>query len=141
MSRYEDGDYPTYMRTQSKNALKAMAAALKHPAPPDVTDPEARSEVDVLCEALERRECAPWSFAGQRIARAVAKAHRLTFTEMISHRRHRHLAYARQEAMYLMARHTTLSLPQIGRILGNRDHTTVIHGIRVHTHRLANAQS
>ena len=29
-----------------------------------------------------------------------------------------------------------LSLPEIGRRIGNRDHTTVIHGIRVHCARI-----
>jgi chromosomal replication initiator protein len=31
--------------------------------------------------------------------------------------------------MYLAREHTNLSLPQIGRQLGGKDHTTILHGI------------
>ena len=40
------------------------------------------------------------------------------------------LIRARHIAMYLAKRTTTCSLPQIGRHFGNRDHTTVLSGIR-----------
>ena len=38
------------------------------------------------------------------------------------------VAEARQVAMYLIRKMTNLSLPQIGQVFGNRDHTTVLHG-------------
>lgn len=44
------------------------------------------------------------------------------------------IAHARQHAMYLMAQQPHLSLPQIGRYL-NRDHTTILHGVRAHKAR------
>ena len=50
--------------------------------------------------------------------------------EMSSSRRLRAAARARQVAMYLIRRHTGASLPDIGRRMGGRDHTTVMHGIR-----------
>lgn len=37
----------------------------------------------------------------------------------------------RQIAMYLARHYTPRSLPEIGRLFGNRDHTTVIHGIKM----------
>jgi hypothetical protein len=130
-------DYPAYMRSQSKNALKAMAVALKPiPDAPPAAETDPRSEIDALCAELEARVPNPWFLVGTRIAKAVAKAHSVSFREMISPRRYRHLAHARQEAIYLMAKYTTLSLGQIGKILGNRDHTTILHGLRVHTNRL-----
>jgi chromosomal replication initiation ATPase DnaA len=39
---------------------------------------------------------------------------------------------ARFEAMWRMARETGASLNQIGRQLGGRHHTTVLHGIRAY---------
>ena len=32
--------------------------------------------------------------------------------------------------MYVMREETGASLPQIGAVLGGRDHTTVMHGVR-----------
>jgi hypothetical protein len=51
--------------------------------------------------------------------------------DLLSSRRTRDLIRPRQIAMYLAKQHTTRSLPEIGRRMGGRDHTTVIHGIRV----------
>ena len=42
--------------------------------------------------------------------------------------RRREIAVPRQIAMYITRDLTNLSLPQIGQVFGNRDHTTVLHG-------------
>jgi chromosomal replication initiator protein len=49
---------------------------------------------------------------------------------MTADKRCRHLARPRQIAMYLAYELTPKSLPQIGRLFGDRDHTTVLHGYR-----------
>ena len=54
----------------------------------------------------------------------------ITKTDIESARRSRSVAYPRQIAMYLCRKHTTRSLPQIGRFFGNRDHTTVLYAVR-----------
>lgn len=66
----------------------------------------------------------------------VAEKHGLSFSDLLSKRRFRPLAWARQEAMWRCANETPSSLPEIGRALGKRDHTTVIHGIRRHEERM-----
>lgn len=43
----------------------------------------------------------------------------------------RHLVEARQIAIYLIKKHTNMSLSEIGKIFGGRDHTTAIHSIQV----------
>jgi len=48
----------------------------------------------------------------------------------LSRDRHWSHAAARHVAMWLVRQKTTLSFPEIGREFGNRDHTTVMSGIR-----------
>jgi chromosomal replication initiator protein len=45
-----------------------------------------------------------------------------------SNSRSRTVSYPRQVAMYLARTETDASFPQIGMHLGNRDHTTILHG-------------
>lgn len=59
--------------------------------------------------------------------KAVCRHFGMTLMDILSVRRMQHIARARQIAMWL-SRHTThLSLPQIGRAFGGRDHTTVLY--------------
>jgi chromosomal replication initiator protein len=51
----------------------------------------------------------------------------LTFDDLVSSRRSKNIALARQVAMYICREMTGLSLTAIGEIFGGRDHTTVIH--------------
>jgi len=48
---------------------------------------------------------------------------------MVSPARNKELVQPRQVAMYLIRQETDASLPEIGNLLGGRDHTTVLHGI------------
>ena len=49
-------------------------------------------------------------------------------SEIHSDRRNREIVLARQFVMYWAARLTKLSLPQVGRLMGGKDHTTILHG-------------
>ena len=66
----------------------------------------------------------------ENIQKIVASFFQISLQEMLSPRRSRSLARPRQIAMYLSKKHTTKSLPDIGRKFSNRDHTTVIHAVR-----------
>ncbi|MGD9539256.1 MAG: chromosomal replication initiator protein DnaA [Alphaproteobacteria bacterium] len=67
----------------------------------------------------------------EEIQRRVAEHYNIKLSEMSSERRARAVARPRQVAMYLAKQLTTRSLPEIGRKFGGRDHTTVMHAIRV----------
>ena len=54
----------------------------------------------------------------------------LTIDDLCGANRSRNLVLARQIAMYLCRELTAMSLPQIGREFGGRDHTTVMHADR-----------
>lgn len=64
------------------------------------------------------------------IVRKVSEHYSIRMTDFLSHRRARAIARPRQMAMYLAKTLTTKSLPEIGRHIGGRDHTTVIHAVK-----------
>ena len=66
----------------------------------------------------------------EQIQRRVAEHFDVRVADMTSKRRPASIAFPRQVAMYLAKQLTTLSLPQIGKRFGNRDHTTVMHAVR-----------
>lgn len=64
------------------------------------------------------------------IQRTVAEYYKIKMTDMISKRRNRSIARPRQMAMCLSKDLTNHSLPEIGTMYGDRDHTTVMHACR-----------
>ena len=60
---------------------------------------------------------------------AVARSFDVTPSEIGSPTRTRNVAWARQVAMWIIARETALSMPEIGNLFGRRDHTTVLYSI------------
>lgn len=67
----------------------------------------------------------------EEIQRSVCAHFRLDKSDMVSKRRLRSVARPRQIAMYLAKELTPRSYPEIGRRFGGRDHSTVIHAVRV----------
>ncbi|MDQ6998558.1 MAG: chromosomal replication initiator protein DnaA [Mariprofundus sp.] len=64
------------------------------------------------------------------IQKKVASYFNINIREMSSSKRSKNIAYPRQVAMYATKELTTMSLPEIGRNFGGRDHTTVLHAVR-----------
>ncbi len=67
----------------------------------------------------------------EEIQRKVADHYNVRLSDMIGPKRARAIARPRQMAMYLSKQLTSRSLPEIGRRFGGRDHTTIMHGVRV----------
>lgn len=86
----------------------------------------------VLCEVV-----VPDSTAAivRRIVQEVGEKHGLTREQLCGEGRAKHLAWARHEMFWRLRRETTWSLPRLGRAL-NRDHTSLLNGIRKHQARL-----
>ncbi len=63
------------------------------------------------------------------IIRTVCREAGVSRPELLSARRAQHVVHARQVAMWLAKRHTSLSLTRIGQLL-QRDHTTVLHAVQ-----------
>lgn len=65
------------------------------------------------------------------IQEAVARHYRLPRLEMVSERRAREVARPRQVSMYLSKLFSPRSMVQIGKLHGGRDHSTVLHAVRM----------
>lgn len=72
-----------------------------------------------------------------RVMRAAARHHDVPVDAILGPARRRTVAAARSLAMYLARRLTGHSLQAIGDACGGRDHTTVLHGVRVCAARIA----
>jgi chromosomal replication initiator protein len=83
---------------------------------------------DVVDSALADLVPEPQPLEPEQLINAVAEIFEVTYERLLSRDRSREVALPRQVAMYLLRRESQLSLPQIGGLLGGRDHTTVMHG-------------
>lgn len=75
------------------------------------------------------------------ILHATASHFHLTPGDLTGKSRERTVVRGRHMVMYLLRTHTDASLEQIGRLLGGRDHTTVLHGVERISQLLASDHS
>lgn len=101
-----------------------------------VTEETKQRVHDILIIAQQSRDFTPEPGYWRDIVEQVCAKHGVTPAELTGARRAVHISAARQEAVYRMSRETNLSLPQIGKRMGGRDHTTIIHSIRRHEAKL-----
>ena len=62
------------------------------------------------------------------IMNIVSEHYNITVSDIISKKKNKEIAHPRQICMYLCRKYTDVSLQNIGKMMGNRDHTTVMHG-------------
>ncbi len=103
--------------------IAAVAAGQKYRLVADMT-PTAR-DIEAARLSQHARDVAHV----RRIQREVAEAYGVPRDDILSERRQKRVAEARQYAMWRARYETHLSLPQIGRLF-LRDHTTVIHAVQ-----------
>jgi chromosomal replication initiation ATPase DnaA len=66
----------------------------------------------------------------QDVLKVVASFYGITVCKILADRRTVDVVVPRQVAMYLAAEFTEKSMPEIGRRMGGRDHTTIIYSVR-----------
>ena len=64
------------------------------------------------------------------VIKKTCEYYKIRQVDIISQNRQRAIARPRQMAMYLCKKLTQRSLPEIGRKFGDRDHTTILYGVR-----------
>ena len=82
---------------------------------------------DILSDLLRQSEK---KLTIDEIMKKTCEHYNLRMSDMTSARRSRSVARPRQMAMYLAKKLTPRSYPEIGRMFGGKDHTTVLYAVR-----------
>lgn len=115
----------------TKRRLAAAAEAAQQEIIEQIEGTAALAALDVAAEQEQARanralfDGVPPSVSD--ILKAVCQHYRVKYIDIVSARRTATIVRPRQVVAYLAREHTTLSLPAIGRRLGGRDHTTILH--------------
>lgn len=133
-ARMEGVDLPNDVRvfiaTRTKSNVRELEGALiKLIAYSSVTG--TRINLAMAQQILKHLACgSERRVNAETIIRAVAEHFRLQPHQLKLKTNARHIAYPRQIAMYLMKELTRASLPEIGKLFGNKHHTTVLHSVQ-----------
>lgn len=119
------------LAAQAKAAFEAAKAKLAEQYNAEL-DVERKIAFEAALKALGAAGGAPIVHTYLLIEARAMKVFKVSKMELRGVRRNQEVCFARQFVMYWTRRLTTLTLPQIGRLMGGRDHTTVLHGSRVY---------
>lgn len=126
-----DDDVLNYIATNIKSNIRELEGALNkllafnNLERTDITMEIAERELANIITPDKPREITP-----QLIIEVVSEHYHISVDQMISKNRSSDIAKPRQIAMYLCKNMTSNSLDVIGSLLGGRDHSTIIHGIK-----------
>lgn len=82
---------------------------------------------EILAPVIKRKTV---SVSWQKICEIVASYYDLRTVDLTGQSRQRQVTFARQVAMTFCRHMLTMSLPEIGRVFGGRDHSTVLASLR-----------
>lgn len=126
-----DNDILSYIAGNIKSNVRELEGALNKLlacyslVQTPITMEIAEKELASIITPDKPREITP-----QLIIEVVSEHFALSVDQMISRSRSSNIAKPRQIAMYLCKMMTDSPLDTIGSLLGNRDHSTIIHGIK-----------
>ena len=125
-------------KRQSENNIRELEGALTRViafsrlSQQDISIPLAQQALKDILENNATRKATP-----ENIIRIVCERYGITPKDFLSRRRNQEIAYPRKIAMYLVRELTDLSLSDIGKAFGGRDHTTVLHAWRTISEEMA----
>lgn len=103
------------------------------PTPAAYPDPlDSPAPVAVVIEVPVKAPAAPAETPARKIMAEVAEKHNMPVAAFRSASRTMPFVNLRHEACYRLSTELGFSLKQIGRLMGNRDHTTVMNAINRH---------
>ena len=120
-----------YIATNIKSNIRELEGALNkllafsNLEHTDITMEIAVRELQNIISPDKPREITP-----QLVIEIVSEHFNISTNQMISKNRSNEIARPRQIAMYLCKNMTDTPLETIGALLGGRDHSTIIHGIK-----------
>lgn len=135
---YRPGFNPTFSARARENNRKrfrvARTRALEREREEALKEQEQRRREIEEEAARHRVTISEYAYRSQCdiVIERACKLFGITPSELKSARRNNRICFARQFCFYWICRRTRLSLPQIGRRFGNRDHTTILHGKRAY---------
>lgn len=98
--------------------------------PPPLPAPVVDEQAPPIVEVMPAKDEDQGKITIRRIQRAVCEKYRVSYIDLISHRRTSSVTEPRHIAMWMCKQLTTLSLPAIARHFDGRDHTTILSAIR-----------
>lgn len=126
-----DDEILNYIATNIKSNIRELEGALnKLLAYSNLENTDITMEVAVKELQNIISPDKPKEITAQLIIDVVCEHFHITPEQMVSKSRSNEIARPRQIAMYLCKSMTDTSLDSIGSMLGGRDHSTVIHGIK-----------
>lgn len=126
---YIDEEIIQYIASNIKSNIRELEGAMtKIVAHSKLLNKEPTLEQAVeaikdLISPNENKEITP-----EYILETVCQHYNVTIEDLKSQKRNKGIAYPRQVVMYLSRKYTDASLQTIGKLLGGRDHTTIMHG-------------
>lgn len=135
-----DSDVALFLATHIKTNIRELEGSLlRLSAYSSLTG--RRITVDLAKEVLrDTISDARTVVSVEHILRTVAERFQMKTNDLKSKRRTKTVVYPRQLAMYLCRTLTDSSFPEIGRQFGGKDHSTVIHAVRLITDQLQHNQ-
>ena len=137
-----DDEIIQYIATNIKSNIRELEGALNkllafsNLEHTDITMEVAIRELQNIISPDKPREITP-----QLVIEIVAEHFNISTDQMISKTRSNDIAKPRQIAMYLCKNMTAAQLETIGTLLGGRDHSTIIHGIKKITEEYQNDEN
>jgi chromosomal replication initiator protein len=119
----------TFMAENIKSSIRELEGALnKLIATCELTDSPITKEktAEVLSKIIEEKQ---QYVTPELVIREVHKYFKIQIEDLLGRKRTKDLVIPRQITMYLLRHECNMSFPEIGRRMGGKDHSTIMHGV------------